>query len=217
MSLTTATGIGLVLSTLIYHGGLAFLYARAHFGEVLNLSRGERLFTIAKYPRQYLWGSRIALLRSIVASLAYVMLALILRDAGDPILSTLASVMFLIAIVSAIGYWALHVPIPILAAEEAARIAVVPEYYERNQLPAESLMEVYILLGLIATAGFGWALLQTGILPAWVGWLALGWGLVFTAMSLKTTTARQVREALNGVPLLPMVMQLVIGISLLVK
>jgi hypothetical protein len=217
MSLITTTGITLILSTLIYHGGLALLYARAHFGEVLNLSRGERLFTIARYPKQYLWGCRIVLVGWIVAALASVMLAAILRDAGDQIVSTLASVLFLIGIVSAIGYWALHLPITILAAEEAARTAVVPEYYERHQLAAESLMEAYILLGLLATAGFGWALLQTGILPSWVGWVTLGWGLLFTAISLKTTAARPVRADLNGVPLLPMVMQLVIGISLLVK
>ena len=216
MSLTTATGIALILSTLIYHGGLAFLYARAHFGEVLNLSRGEKLFTIAKYSNQYVTGCRIVLLGWIVGALASVMLTVILRDAGDPIASTLASVLFLIGIVSAIGFWAFSVPVTILAAEEAARTSVVPDYYERHQLAAESLLEVYIVLGLLATAGFGWALLQTGILPSWVGWVTLGWGLFFAAVSLRMAGARAVR-APNGIPLLPMVMQLVIGISLLVK
>ena len=217
MSLITTTGIGLILSTLIYHGGLAFLYARAHFGEVLNLPRGEKLFTIAKYSNQYVTGCRLVLVGWIVSALAYVMLAAILLDAGDQIISTLASVLFLIGIVSAIGYWALHLPMTILAAEEAARTAVIPEYYERHQLAAESLMEIYIALGLLATAGFGWALLQTGFLPSWVGWITLGWGLFFAGISLKMAGARPVRATLNGVPLLPMVMQLVIGISLLVK
>jgi hypothetical protein len=217
MNLIPATGIALTLSTLIYHGGLAFLYARAHFGDALTLSRGERLFTIARYPNQYVLGFRIVLFGWILAALAYVMLAVILRDAGDPIVSTLATVLFLIGIVSAIGYWALVLPITILAAEEASRTKTIPEYYERHQLAPESLMEIYIFLGLLATAGFGWALLETGILPGWVGWVTLGWGLFFGGISLKMAWARSVRATLNGIPLLPMVMQLVIGISLLVK
>jgi hypothetical protein len=217
MSLTTATGIALILSTLIYHGGLVFLYARAQFAEVLNLSRVEKLFTIAKYASQYLWGCRIVLLGWIVASLAYVMLTAILRDAGDPIVSTLASVLFLIGIASAIGFWALGVPVTMLAAEEAARTAIVPQYYERHQLAAESLLEIYMALALLGTAGFGWALLRTGFLPSWVGWVTLAWGLIFAGISLKMAGTRAVRATPNAIPLLPMVMQLVIGISLLVK
>jgi len=217
MSLTTTTGIALILSTFVYHGGLAFLYARAHFGEVLNLPRGEKLFTIAKHSNQYVGGSRIVLVGWMVGAMAYVMLTAILREAGDPIISTLASVLFLIGIASAIGFWALHVPVTVLAAEEAARTGIVPEYYERHQLAGESLLEVYLVLGLLATAGFGWALLQTGLLPRWVGWVTLGWGLLFAGISLKMAGTRALRGTPNAIPLLPMVMQLVIGISLLVK
>jgi len=53
MSLITATGIALILSTLIYHGGLAYLFARAQFGDVLDLPRREKLLIIAKHPDAY--------------------------------------------------------------------------------------------------------------------------------------------------------------------
>ena len=43
-------------------------------------------------------GCRIVLIGWIVAALGYVMLAALLRDAGDPIISTLALVLFLIVI-----------------------------------------------------------------------------------------------------------------------
>ena len=82
----------------------------------------------------------------------------------------------------------------------------MPEYYESLQVAAESLLGVYQHLGLLATAGFGWALLQTGMLPSWVGWVTLGWGVLWAAVYMKASSA---------FPLLPMVMQLVIGISLL--
>jgi hypothetical protein len=84
----------------------------------------------------------------------------------------------------------------------------VPAYYESLQLSAESSLGVYQLLGLLATAGFGWALLQTGLLPSWVGWMTLGFGVVWAGVFLKTSEA---------IPLLPMVMQIVIGVSLLLN
>ena len=208
MSLTTMTGIALILSTLIYHGGLAYLFARAQFGEVLKLPRRERLLIIARHPDAYRWGFRIVLVGWIVAALGYVMLAALLRDAGDPIISTLASVLFLIAIASAFVFWAFSVSPTLLAAEETARTSNVPAYYEILQVSAESSLGVYQLLGLMATAGFGWALLQTGMLPSWVGWMTLGFGVVWAGVFLKTSEA---------IPLLPMVMQVVIGISLLLK
>ena len=221
MSLTTTTGIALILSTLIYHGGLAYLFARAQFGDVLNLPvpqkigdhllvghRREKLLIIAKHPDDYRRGSRIVLVGWIVAALGYVMLAALLRDAGDPITSTLASVLFLIGIMAAVVFWAFHVSPTLLAAKETARTSTVPDYYESLQLAAESSLGVYQLLGLLATAGFGWALLQTDILPGWVGWVTLGWGVVWAGVFLKTS---------DGIPLLPMVMQVVIGVALLLK
>jgi hypothetical protein len=208
MSLTTTTGIALILSTLLYHGGLAYLFARAQFGEVLKLSQREKLLIIARRPDEYRWGNRIVLMGWIVAALAYVMLAALLRDAGDPIISTLASVLFLIAIALAGVFWAFHLSPTLLAAEETARTSNVPAYYEILQVSAEASLRVYLLLGLIATAGFGWALLQTGMLPSWVGWVTVGWGVIWAGVFLKRS---------EGIPLLPMVMQIVIGISLLLK
>ena len=208
MNLTTTTGIVLILSTLIYHGGLAYLFVRAQFLEVLKLPRRERLLIIARHLDAYRWGFRIVLVGWVVAALGYVMLAVLLRDAGDPMISTLAAVLFLIGIASAFVFWAFSVSPTLLAAEEMARTSNVPVYYEILQLSAESSLGIYQLLGLLATAGFGWALLQTGILPSWVGWMTLGFGVVWAGVFLKTSEA---------IPLLPMVMQVVIGVSLLLN
>jgi hypothetical protein len=211
MSLTTTTGLVLILSTLIYHGGLAFLFARAQFGDWLKLpqrSYREKLLIIAKHPEEYRWGFRIILVGWVVAALGYVMLTVLLRDAGDPIISTLASVLFLMGIASAIAFWGFSLTANVLAAEEMARTEIMPEYYKVLVMSAESLLGVYQLLALLATAGFGWALLQTGILPNWVGWITLGWGILWAGVHIRSD---------ETVPLLPMVMQIVIGISLLLK
>ena len=208
MSPVTATGIALILSTLIYHGGLAYLFAQSEFGDVLKASQKDKLVIIARHPAEYRRGCRLILLGWIVAAIGYVMLAILLRDAGDTIISTLSAVLFLIAIVLACFFWALHVRPTLLAAEETARTSIVPAYYEPLRSAAEASLQIYLILGLVATTGFGWALLQTGTLPAWVAWATIGWGVVWAGVSFVTSEA---------IPLLPMVMPLVIGISLLVS
>ena len=208
MSLTTTTGIALILSTLIYHGGLAYLFGRAQFLEVLRLPHEKRPLIIARHPEEYRWGYRVVLTGWIVAALGYVLLAARLREAGDPMISTLAAVLFLLAIGAAIVFWVFSAAPSLLAAEEMIRTTIVPAYYPTLQLAAESALGVYQMLALLATVGFGWALLQTGLLPSWVGWLTLGFGVFWAGVFLKT------RE---GIPLLPMVMPLVIGLTLLLK
>ena len=56
MSLVTTTGIALILSTLIYHGGLAYLFAQSEFGDVLKASQKDKLVIIARHPGEYRLG-----------------------------------------------------------------------------------------------------------------------------------------------------------------
>jgi len=37
---------------------------------------------------------------------------------------------------------------------------------------------------LLATAGFGWAVLRSDVLPAWVGWVAVGWSVLWLVFPL---------------------------------
>ena len=208
MSPVTATGILLILSTLIYHGGLAYLFTRSEFGDVLKASQKDKLVIIARHPGEYRRGCDLVLLGWIVAAVGYVMLAILLRDAGDTVASTLSAVLFLIAIVLACVFWALHVPLTLLAAEETARTSVEPAYYEPLRVAADASLRIYLVLGLVATAGFGWALLQTGLIPAWVAWATVGWGVAWAGVSLVTS---------EGIPLLPMVTPIAIGLCLLVR
>ena len=114
----------------------------------------------------------------------------------------------MIAIVLACFFWALHVRPTLLAAQETARTSIVPAYYGPLRSAAEASLQIYLILGLVATAGFGWALLQTGTLPPWVAWATCRMGDGVDRVSLVTS---------EGIPLLPIVMPLVIGISLLVS
>jgi hypothetical protein len=44
---------------------------------------------------------------------------------------------------------------------------------------AYGLIVIYVVLAFLAQAAMGVALLATGFLPAWVGWLAIGWNLLW--------------------------------------
>jgi hypothetical protein len=208
MSIVAVTGSALILSTLIYHSGLAILFGRAEFAAVLNRPRQEKLLIIARHTGPYRWGCRLVLAGWIVAASGYVLLAVSLHEAGDGAISTLAATVFLIAIAAAIVFWAFHVSPTIWAAAETARTSVVPQHYEILEVSAEASLRVYVVLGLLATAGFGWALLQTGMLPSWVGWLAVAWGLLWSGVTLRGA---------EGIPLLPMVIPAVIGVALVIR
>ena len=208
MSLSAWTGLVLIMSTVTYHGGLALIFARAEFGEVLKRPRKDRFAIIARHLADYRWGYHSVLVAWIVAALGYIMLAALLRDAGDLIIATLASTLFLIGIVAAVVFWVLEVPFTLAAARQLAKSSTMPEYDEPFQLAADASLWVYQIVGLLATAGIGVALLQSNLLPAWIGWITLGWGALWTAALLKMS---------EGIPLLPMVMQIVIGAALLLK
>jgi hypothetical protein len=62
----------------------------------------------------------------------------------------------------------------------AALFAVV---YEMTGLinghSAYALIVIYVVLAFFAQAAMGAALLATGFLPAWIGWLAIGWNAIW--------------------------------------
>jgi hypothetical protein len=180
MSLSAITGLVLVLTTLTYHSGLALLFMRGQFGQVLSLPRRERFGVIARQIAVYRWGYRIILAAWIVAAMGYVMLAVLLQEAGALVVAALSSTLFLIGIVMAVVFWVFEAPSTLAASEQMARTSTLPPYAEPLQQVADASLWIYQLLGLLATAGFGWALVQSALLPGWTGWATLGWGVVWT-------------------------------------
>jgi hypothetical protein len=73
------------------------------------------------------------------------------------------------------------------------------------------LVVIYVVLALLAQAVIGAALLQSGLLPAWVGWVAIVWNIAFLAI-LPITSPRDMYY-----PFVHHVVPVVIGIVLLQK
>jgi hypothetical protein len=73
------------------------------------------------------------------------------------------------------------------------------------------LIAVSVVIAFLAQAAFGGALLQSGSLPAWIGWLATLWNIAWL-VSLPLVSRRDIYF-----PVLHYLAPLVIGISLLVR
>jgi hypothetical protein len=73
------------------------------------------------------------------------------------------------------------------------------------------LIVIHVVLALLAQAVVGAALLQSGLLPAWIGWVTIVWNIAFLVV-LPVTSPRDMYY-----PILHHVMPLVIGIALLRK
>jgi hypothetical protein len=84
---------------------------------------------------------------------------------------------------------------------------------EAMQLPqgevSYPLIVIYVVLALVGQAAIGVALLQSGLLPAWVGWATLAWNLAFLVV-LPIATPRDLYF-----PILHHLMPLLIGLALL--
>lgn len=115
----------------------------------------------------YQWERGLILAGFITLVLGLAGLTALLRQAGDPLLadsaqtaSVIATVLFVVVEVT----WLTKAAVPLGLTDTLLRVAVV--------------------LAFVAQAGLGAAVLQTGLLPRWLGWFAIIWnvgGLVVLA------------------------------------
>ncbi|MDQ7053770.1 MAG: hypothetical protein Q9P14_13080 [candidate division KSB1 bacterium] len=94
----------------------------------------------------------------------------------------------------------------------AAIVLVTAEatYLALGTLPYP-LVVVYVVLALLAQAAIGAALLHSTVLPHWIGWVALGWNLVWLVV-LPMTTPGDIYY-----PILHHLIPVIMGLSLLGK
>jgi len=63
------------------------------------------------------------------------------------------------------------------AAQQMARTGVMPDYYVPLTLWTQALFVIYTLLAFSALTAYGGAMLSTRVLPKFMGWLAIVYGL----------------------------------------
>jgi hypothetical protein len=113
------------------------------------------------------------------------MLTLLLWDAGERGLSLLAFNLFLFSQIFMIFQGTFHSSVTVWAAKELSQTGSVPELFEPLwRWMYSTVQEVYVNVGLLAFAAFGWAILRSGLLPAWLGWALIGWAIIWLILFL---------------------------------
>ncbi len=99
----------------------------------------------------------------VVTLLGLATLEFVVSDAGERILGRLGTIAFL---VGSLG-WVIT---------DTLALHGVPWVFEFER--------TYVVLACFAVAAYGWAILRSGVLPLWVGRMAIGWSLGWAALYL---------------------------------
>lgn len=145
---------------------------------------------IGRTPSFFLWERSLVIAALLAALLSFTILKRVLEAAGDGILATMALVLFLVAAVLAVVAETISFP-----SDDIAYSPIV----------------AYVVLSFLGQALFGMALLRTGLVPAWVGWVTVIWNLAM----LVFLTASKPQDMYY--PWLHYIAPLLIGIALLRK
>ena len=203
------TGMTLILGCFLFLGAAGLIPRDTKGNFIVNLPLREQLLAIAAQTSLFQWSFSLFISGVIVTLLGLAMLTRLLRDAGDRTFSYLALIASLFGDVLMVIYIAFPLGVEPLAAQETVRTGVVPDYYVQLTLWTQPLFVIYTILAFSALAAYGGAILSTRVLPHWVGWLALVYGLAGLVL---------VGFAAGNVPpFLHYLMPIVMGILLLLR
>ena len=186
--------------------------------EIWGMPTKQYLQAIHANRRPWRWASAWIVAATVLNVLGFGLLSVLLRDVGGHLLGEAAQLVFLVGALLWIVVMAFRMGVEPIAAEALARAETVPDWFEPVQAWAMRLSLIYMVLGYVATAIVGWGLLQTAMLPAWLGWLSLGLG-IGGALSLIFTIPRYAdfEFSVAFIPLWLHVIPLILGITLLVQ
>jgi hypothetical protein len=138
---------------LLILGGIIFVP-----GGLLFTGRAIFKWPAAQSQSYLIWERGFVMAAILVATLGFVVLERLLEAAGDRILAPIGLTIFLIGTVLVLVAEALG-----LDGQETIHIPIV----------------VFVVLAFLGQAAFGAAILRSGFLPGWVGWVTIIWNLAW--------------------------------------
>lgn len=202
------TGLALVVGFVIFGvGATLYMYVRDTGGPVIfGQPTAAWLRLVHTHPRLWRWATVPFAAGVPLVVLAETELALLLRAAGDPGWAPLGLVATVFGAVPWLINLAARLVVDPWAGQRQAETGAVPEVYEPLSRWNSALFVIYTILTFTGLVAFGLAFLATSLLPGWLGWLAITYGLAGLALLAVTRDAP---------PFLHYLMTLAIGILLL--
>jgi len=205
-STTRVAGMLLLFSALIPIGGSIILVVATGYRPVIGATFQD-LERLAGEVTAHRWALSFWVVGYIAALSGFGMLTGLLQESSSRAIPSIA----LIGIAIVFAFVALeatfHMSVTTWVAEKTIRDSAVPSFYEPLRLwISMSIQPIYVVLGLLAIAGYGWAFLQTELVPDLVGWASIGWCALWMVVLVL------LRVTIPGTLL---IMSLVIGIALL--
>lgn len=112
-------------------------------------------------------------------------LAAALIEAGERSLGLVSFGLWVLASAATVIRTVFDGTVTVWAGERWAETGTVPEVYEPLSAFAQnSFFWFGEVPWFVAAAGFGWAVIRSGVLPAWVGYIAIGWSVFWLVFPL---------------------------------
>jgi hypothetical protein len=175
-------GCTLLLGCFLFMGAASLILRDAQGNFSVNLPPRAALLLIAAQTTRFEWSTSLFLSGVIVTALGFALLIRLLWESGERTFSLLALIASLLGLVLLVIYLAFWLGVDPFAAQETARTGVVPDYYLPLTMWTTALFRVYTALAFSALALAGGALLISQVLPRWLSWTAIVYGLVGLAL-----------------------------------
>lgn len=171
------TGLLLILGCLLYYAAVGLIPRDAQGNFIVTLPPRAALLVIAAQTPLLQWSASLFLSGIVITALGFALLTRLLWDSGERTCSLLALIASLLGVMLFVIYLSFWVGVEPIAAQETASTGMVPDYYVPLTMWTTALFRIYTVLAFSALALFGGALLLSRMLPRWLSWTALLYGL----------------------------------------
>ena len=138
----------------------------------------EYLEMVAAHRIVWLWIAASFTLGVLLTLAGLVVLGAVLRTAGDRVWSELGQAAFLLGSVLWLASIAFRATATVAAANETISSGTVPPWFVPMRTWSGVIFAIYMVLAYLAIAAYGKALLDTALVPRWLGWAHIFFGLL---------------------------------------
>jgi hypothetical protein len=150
--------------------------------------------------------TKAGLLSTLLQIVGFGIITALLHNSGETSVAIVAFGLLLFAsAVLAVGE-SFHGSVTVWAGQQWEQTGNVPDLYEPLRKWVNVSMQLIYMLGyLMSMSVFSWGVLRADLIPAWLGWASIGWGLLWIIISAFITT----------LPAVVIIFPLLFGIGLL--